>query len=66
MATDNLLTPTQVTQRLADRNVRVSVRTVRRWIGSGALSSIELPSGRRVVPESELAAFIAADNQVAS
>lgn len=58
MATENLLTPGEATERLAEHNVRVTVRTVRRWIASGALPSYELPNGRRVVPESALAAML--------
>lgn len=66
MAPDNLLTPNEVTERLAERSVRVTVRTVRRWIASGALPSIELPNGRRVVPESDLAAFLPTPERAAS
>lgn len=66
MATENLLTPGEATERLAEHNVRVTVRTVRRWITSGALPSYELPNGRRVVPESALAAMLPADTETAA
>lgn len=58
MAVERLLSPQEATDRLAERGVNVTARTVRRWIATGQLASVELPSGRRVVPESVIDAML--------
>jgi excisionase family DNA binding protein len=50
----NLLTPEEVAERL-----RVSPRSVRRWIADGKLSAVTLPSGRVRIDEVAIDALIA-------
>ena len=45
----DLLTPPEVARKL-----RVDSSTVLRWIKAGTVASVEMPSGRKKVPASEV------------
>jgi excisionase family DNA binding protein len=57
-----LLTPAEVADRL-----RVSKRTVRRWVNDGKLQAVTLPSGHVRIEEADLEALMApTDPEVAA
>jgi helix-turn-helix protein len=57
MSTESYIVPEVITPAEAALECRRSVPTIRRWMRTGLLESIELPSGRRVIPLAALGAF---------